>query len=264
MKPEHTPNNFLSRPLISIITVCYNSRDSLIKTITSIKSLTYTNFEYIVVDGGSNDGSIEVIRASNQIISKWISEPDRGIYHAMNKGLMMASGEYIHYLNAGDTFLHNEILSQVVTLLYQKPKILMNQVLALDPISKRHQVLPRSFGHQSARDLFHSAYCHQAAFVYRDAYLQFGGFDESFSHFADFKALCMIKRSSSNCCIENPLPIVEFPLDGMTSDWRRAPKMFKEKERLLKLFGEEKGFINYNLGILRAHLYKIKMQIKQY
>lgn len=94
-------------PLISIITINYNNRDGLLKTIHSVISQTYCNFEYIIIDGGSTDGSVDVIKQYTDRIDYWVSEPDRGIYHAMNKGTDLATGEYCLYLNSGDC-LHNE------------------------------------------------------------------------------------------------------------------------------------------------------------
>ena len=87
---------------LSIITICYNNSEGLERTIRSIESQTCKDFEYIVVDGASQDQSVEVIHAHESCISKWISEPDTGIYNAMNKGVKMASGEYCLFINSGD------------------------------------------------------------------------------------------------------------------------------------------------------------------
>ncbi|PWD99661.1 glycosyltransferase family 2 protein [Marinilabilia rubra] len=89
-------------PKISIITVVFNDARNLSSTIQSVKGLSYPNVEYIVVDGDSTDGSVEIIKENAELISQWISEPDHGLYDAMNKGLDMASGEYVWFINAGD------------------------------------------------------------------------------------------------------------------------------------------------------------------
>jgi glycosyltransferase involved in cell wall biosynthesis len=248
-------------PLISVVTVCFNSWEALTKTIKSVVSQDFENFEYILVDGGSTDGTIEIIRSFGDRITKWTSEPDRGIYHAMNKGLGLARGKYIHFLNAGDTFLDRRVLSQVALHLADEPSLLMTQVEAVSPSSGARQLFPKSFGHHSSRALFKSIYCHQAAFIERSAYLKAGGFDEGFPHFADFKAICTIRQTSADC-VETPFPTVEFPLDGATSDWRRAPRMYKEQERLLAHFNEGAHPLSYWIGLVRAHLYKMKMNLK--
>jgi glycosyltransferase involved in cell wall biosynthesis len=92
----------LSSPLISIITVVYNGEKSLEKAILSVAGQSYPNVEYIVVDGGSDDGSCEIIRKHEKLIFKWVSEKDNGIADAMNKGIQMASGELVGFLNADD------------------------------------------------------------------------------------------------------------------------------------------------------------------
>lgn len=98
---------------LSIITVNFNNRDGLVRTARSVADQTFTDFEWIVVDGGSTDGSVDVIREYADQIAWSVSEPDRGIYDAMNKGLMKASGEYVQFLNSGDYYIDGEVLSKV-------------------------------------------------------------------------------------------------------------------------------------------------------
>lgn len=98
---------------ISVITVCYNAADVIERTIQSILSQTYGDVECIIVDGASKDGTAEIIRKYADRISKFISEPDRGIYDAMNKGIAMAEGDYINFMNAGDVFSSSDVLQRV-------------------------------------------------------------------------------------------------------------------------------------------------------
>lgn len=98
---------------LSIITINYNNRDGLQKTIESVINQTFSDYEYIVIDGGSTDGSIDVIQRYADKIDYWVSEPDRGIYHAMNKGILKAHGEYCNFLNSGDYYIQNNILGQI-------------------------------------------------------------------------------------------------------------------------------------------------------
>src|SRR5258706_14346272 len=98
---------------ISIITVSFNSASTIKDTITSIRSQDYRDIEYIIVDGNSNDGTIEIIKANEEVVTKWISEPDNGIYEAMNKALKMVSGEVVGILNSDDFYSEPTIVSQV-------------------------------------------------------------------------------------------------------------------------------------------------------
>lgn len=108
--------------LISIITINYNNVKGLKNTIESVFRQSYTDLEYIVVDGGSTDGSKALIKENASKINYWISEPDEGIYHAMNKGIKVAKGDYLLFLNSGDHFYSNKSLS------FFKPYLLKNDM----------------------------------------------------------------------------------------------------------------------------------------
>lgn len=97
----------------SIITINYNNRDGLRRTIESVVNQTFRDFEYIIIDGGSTDGSVEVIEEYADRIDYWVSEPDKGIYNAMNKGILQAHGEYLNFMNSGDCFYDEGCLSKV-------------------------------------------------------------------------------------------------------------------------------------------------------
>lgn len=98
---------------ISIITICFNAATDLENTIASVRSQKYKDYEYIVVDGGSKDATLAVINDNSDKITKWVSEPDKGIYDAMNKGIKMASGEWVIMMNAGDVFADSQVLQNV-------------------------------------------------------------------------------------------------------------------------------------------------------
>ena len=95
----------------SIITVNYNNCDGLRRTIESVIGQTFNDYEFIVIDGGSTDGSIDVIKEHQQQLTYWVSEKDAGIYQAMNKGIRVAKGEYLNFMNSGDTLYDNSVLS---------------------------------------------------------------------------------------------------------------------------------------------------------
>ena len=99
---------------LSVITINYNNSDGLRKTIESVVHQTCTDFEYIIIDGGSTDGSVDVIKEYAGSIDYWVSEPDKGCYHAMNKGVKVASGEYVIFMNSGDKFYTNDVVDTFV------------------------------------------------------------------------------------------------------------------------------------------------------
>lgn len=119
---------------ISIITVCYNAEKTIEQTIYSVISQKYNNIEYIIIDGNSKDGTIDIIKKYDSKIYKWISEDDTGIYNAMNKGIDIATGEYIQFLNADDALIDNLIIDKVVCSIKKAnyPDILSAPVYSVD------------------------------------------------------------------------------------------------------------------------------------
>ena len=107
---------------ISIITVCYNSAATIEKTIHSVASQSYPNIEYIIVDGNSKDHTLAIVKKHEDKVTKWISEPDKGLYDAMNKGVALATGDFIGILNSDDTFHSNTVIAEVVAF-HQKNNI---------------------------------------------------------------------------------------------------------------------------------------------
>ncbi|WP_097460153.1 glycosyltransferase family 2 protein [Mangrovitalea sediminis] len=101
------------KPLITVVTVVYNGADCLEGTIKSVIEQRYDNVEYIIVDGGSTDGTLDIVRKYEHAIDYWVSEPDKGIYDAMNKGIDLGSGQWINFMNAGDYFFDIDILCKI-------------------------------------------------------------------------------------------------------------------------------------------------------
>ena len=142
---------------ISVITVVLNNKSYIEDCINSVLNQSYKNVEYIVIDGGSTDGTVDAIRKYEKSISKWISEPDRGIYDAMNKGIALCSGDYIGMLNADDMFSDNSVLQTIIDEFnfkiiakrqnYQLFDEVMNYLADLlfnrDPVLKKNQKLTR-------------------------------------------------------------------------------------------------------------------------
>ena len=111
----HIKKSSKSKPLVSIITVVFNGDQHLEKTIQSIINQTYDNVEYIIIDGGSTDRSIDIIKKYNSQIDYWVSEQDNGIGEAFNKGVKVAKGDYINFQGDGDGFITDNILERIFT-----------------------------------------------------------------------------------------------------------------------------------------------------
>lgn len=170
------------RPLVTVVTVVLNSSETIEETIRSVLYQTYDNVEYILIDGGSDDGTREIIRAYEDFIDYWVSEPDGGIYNAMNKGISLANGQYINFLNADDHYLHSSVLEKVVGLFRSSnSQIIVGDALML---SKRS-----GYGYIRHCDVNKYYYLFrgmpQQVYFYDTRLFESGTFDASFSIAAD-------------------------------------------------------------------------------
>ena len=120
------------KPIISIITVIYNGADLLTGTIESVIGQTYPAIEYIIVDGGSTDGTVAVIEKYTDRIGQWVSEPDKGLYDAMNKGLKMATGDFVWFMNAGDHIYAPDTVEKIMEKWRPETDILYGEVMLVD------------------------------------------------------------------------------------------------------------------------------------
>jgi glycosyltransferase involved in cell wall biosynthesis len=120
--------NMTDKRIVTVVTVVFNGEKSLEETIKSIINQTYQNIEYIIVDGGSTDGTLDIIRKYEHAIDHWVSEPDKGIYDAMNKGISIASGDWINFMNAGDSFYSPDTVKRIFDCVIHNEKILYGNV----------------------------------------------------------------------------------------------------------------------------------------
>lgn len=146
-----------SHPLITVVTVVYNAESTLEQTILSVINQTYDNVEYILVDGVSTDGTLDIIKKYEDKIDYWISEPDKGIYDAMNKGISLASGTWINFMNAGDEFYTVNVVEYCVSCM--KP----NYCYYGDYYNK---LLKKKINQKKYKDILLQNICHQSIFYY--------------------------------------------------------------------------------------------------
>lgn len=154
-------------PKVSIITVTYNCRDLLKDTIDCISDQSYSNREHIIIDGNSKDGTLEIILKNTDKISYWVSEPDEGIYDAMNKGLKVATGDYVIFLNAGDTFYDQYTLSKIPFEKFPKADIFYGETMILDAVGKHLGLRRKKLPHNLTWKQFKwgMVVCHQSILV---------------------------------------------------------------------------------------------------
>lgn len=167
----------------SIITINYNNTSGLKKTIDSVKSQTYIDFEWIVIDGDSNDGSKELLEKYQEHFAYWCSEPDKGIYNAINKGLLHATGQYVQFLNSGDWLYDSTSLEKAFAQIDGKYDIYYGDMIQVNDGGKLNPIrYPDELGF-----LFfpYNNICHQATF-YKRSLFENNPYDESFSIVSDW------------------------------------------------------------------------------
>jgi glycosyltransferase involved in cell wall biosynthesis len=205
---------------ISIITINYNNREGLKRTIESVLSQHHFEFEYIVIDGGSTDGSIELLQQYNDRINLWKSEPDNGIYHAMNKGIAFSRGEYINFINSGDVLTSRYSVSFAASLLSkiqnskEKKLIFVMDCLTVDVT---HLEMMRGDDIKMKSDSLNKFIPHPSTFYKRELFGHFGNFNERNTIVSDFEWYMNAIFFSNLALAYSPFCYSIFYKDGVSS-----------------------------------------------
>ena len=233
-------------PKISIITVCFNASNCIESTIKSVLCQDYFNIEYIVIDGKSTDGTIEIINRYKTKIDVIISESDNGIYDAMNKGLELATGDFVNFLNSGDSFCAENTISYLVQNINNDTKIISGDFKIVKPNGDINLINTKQINWTYLKKDFYA--CHQAIFINKDVA---SIYDLSFKIKADYKwVLDALSKTDENQVIKINYPIVNYDSDGFS-----AQNPFKNLFELMKLqrnyFGFTRLILNFDVYIYR-------------
>jgi len=161
----------MSKPTVSVITVTYNAEKYLPSTIKSVLAQTYPNIEFLIVDGQSTDSTLAIIKNHKSKISKWVSEPDKGLYDAMNKGLRLATGDFVIFMNAGDSFYEADTITNCFKKYTEDTDIIYGNTMLTneqyEPLGLRKEIttrnLPENLNWKSLKQGM--LVCHQSIFV---------------------------------------------------------------------------------------------------
>lgn len=170
---------------LSIITINYNHLDGLKRTYESVVCQTWTDYEWIIIDGGSTDGSREFIEEHQDKIAYWCCEPDKGVYNAMNKGIAKAQGEWINFMNSGDCYAYPGTLDFVFSQKHTAD-ILYGYMMRKSLDGMPHNI-PSMKPHLYWEDFYFDTLPHQSSYIQRKLFTDFGGYDESYPRLADWK-----------------------------------------------------------------------------
>ncbi|GAO45224.1 glycosyltransferase family 2 protein [Flavihumibacter petaseus] len=199
---------------ISVITITFNNEKGLSRTLESLRSQKIENLQVIVIDGGSSDGSLEMIRKS-PVVTDWISESDNGVYNAMNKGLQRVTGDLVFFLNGGDEFTGSGVLQQVTGFISRHPGFDIYYGNVLDIYEDGRQAL-RKPDSISKVSLYRKMICHQGIFAAARLFKENGGFDEELRIKADYDWLLRnIFRNASHCYMD--LQIANYEMGGIST-----------------------------------------------
>lgn len=210
----------------TIITINYNNESGLGCTIESVLRQSSNGYEYIIIDGGSTDGSVEIIKKAAARISYWASEKDRGIYHAMNKGVAQAHGDYCLFLNSGDSFYNDSVLNNIQNLGYDED-IIVGKVVSRNGQSQLFLPPSRDI---SLYYFYSGTVPHQGAFI-KTELLRRMPYDENLKIVSDWKFF-LEAIILNNCSIRYiDEYIAKFDTTGVSTS--NPGKMWKEKEQVL-------------------------------
>lgn len=240
-----------ANPVFSIITITFNARSTVKPTLDSIKRQTFTDFEYLVIDGKSSDDTVNIVNNAQIPATTILSEPDKGLYDAMNKGIKLAKGQYLIFLNAGDAFHESDTLKYISEAIKNNnPDIVYGQTIIVDSerrkIADRHLTAPTRL----TADSFKSGMlvCHQAFIAKREiADL----YDLSYRFSADYDwCIRCLKKSRKNTYIDRIL--IDYLSEGVTT--KNFKKSLCERYNIMcKYYGTLPTTIRH-IGFLFRHL----------
>jgi glycosyltransferase involved in cell wall biosynthesis len=241
------------QPKISIITINYNNAIGLEKTIQSVILQTYKNFEYLIIDGDSNDGSLEIIQKNKTAIHFSISEPDTGIYNAMNKGIKVAKGDYLLFLNSGDVFNGTTALDDFVSY-----KDFGGDIVYGDyQFEKGEKIFPDQL---TPLFFFRTSLPHQSTFFKREVFDQMGLYEEHYSIVSDRSFYIKCFLSNQFLFKHVPYSLSIYDLSGISNNPEHTKKQAIESERM---FQEQYGvfYEDYNkMLLLQSQLNQVKRE----
>jgi glycosyltransferase involved in cell wall biosynthesis len=215
----------MSKPHYSIVTVSLNSAKEIESTARTIKQQNYPNFDWIIIDGGSTDGTLNILEEYKDLITVFVSEPDKGIYDAMNKGILHAKGQYLLFLNAGDSLCKPNSLSSI-DLSLNSDLIVGNLFFSQSGLVRElPQLLPKDY-------LLKGMLPHQATFFRRDIFDKYGFFDTSYRIAGDYEMFSRLIQKYKVSYAHVPDIIANFDETGISSNDKFRNLRKKENHRV--------------------------------
>ncbi|GHT05541.1 glycosyl transferase [Bacteroidia bacterium] len=216
---------------LSIITVNLNNAAGLEKTIQSVVCQEFTDYEYIIIDGNSTDSSVEIIQQYADAIHYWVSEPDQGIYQAMNKGIAQASGEYIIFMNSGDCLINPQTLKKVFSK--EHTADLLTGSIIFDEKIPRRESIPDKITFYYFKT---STIWHQSTFTKRELFYEIGFYDEQLKISSDWKfaLLALVLYNKSIERLDEDIALVDAT--GISGSKETHSTLRKEQDETIQRY----------------------------
>ena len=242
-----------SPPLVSVITVCYNAAATIAETLKSVRRQTWRPLESVVVDGASTDGTQDIVARYADITGTVVSEKDQGIYDAMNKGIALAQGEILHFLNADDSFVDEKVVADAVLIFQTAPEV---DLVFGDAVYRTPEGdFRRSYKHINGRNLLYGDLCHQVVFARRSLFERFGNFNLDYRINADYDWFLRTFHGKARIKYIHRT-IAYFQLGGQSST--NLERMHAERQRIQHKY---KGAIAFLFGNL---IYRVSRRTRKY
>ncbi len=241
---------------LSIITICYNIKDEIERTCQSITTQTNQNFEWIVVDGGSTDGTVDILNKYKDHMTVFISEPDKGIYNAMNKGIKRARGEYLNFMNGGDCFASSDVVENFINFQAENNADIIYG--NCDIVNQKGIRNPANIPANVDKLYFYNGYTinHQASFIKRELFNQYGLYNENYRIVSDWEK--WIVFITNNCRFQHWQYVVgNFYLGGISSVNLELHR--KEVEAVCAKYYTQEEVAQATKNIYHARKYNIKL-----
>ncbi len=214
---------------LSIVTINYNNAKGLEATIKSVVFQTFTNYEFIVIDGDSIDESKDIILKYSDKISFWVSEKDTGIYNAQNKGLANAKGEYCLFLNSGDCLINEDVLSRVFTQELSADIIYGDMITVDKSGNRKYFKMPDRI---SIKRMLTDTVWHPASFIKKELFSKYGNYNESYKIVADYEFFVRVIISKRVSTFHIPFEIALFDTSGISSEMAKRNELEVERKKV--------------------------------
>ena len=221
-------------PFISVITINYNNAEGLEKTISSVVNQSYQDFEFLIIDGYSSDKSVDIIKQNNRV-NYWVSEKDNGIYDAQNKGIQKAKGEYLFFLNSGDTLFNTDVFRNLSDFSAEKKYGITYGNTNLINENQSNELLcpPKKL---DLNYLFRHNINHQACFIKRSLFIKYGLYNLEYKICADFDFFFKVFIDAPEVYCYHNYTVCNYEVGGLSSNKENYDLVVSEKQSILKSY----------------------------